>query len=106
MNVKSLIADAYKDAQIALESGDEITSQDEQRGLRALNNIVRMINLDKKLLTYITTDNLTLVAGQEVYNINFVDIEAIYFLLGQLRYKIDVKSIQDYYDRASIENVI
>lgn len=106
MNVKELLSNAYKDAQIKREDGDEITSNDFQRALRQLNNVVRSINNDKNILTYITNESFNLVPGQEVYNVNFIDIEVLFFLLGgTLRYVIYRDSIGSYFNRASVTTV-
>ena len=105
MNYKELISNAYKDGQIASESGDEITTSDIQRGLRQLNNIFTSINTGKNLITYITTTELDFISKQEVYNVDFVSLKYAYFLLGDLRYNLEIKNIVDYYDSASIESV-
>jgi len=103
MNVKEFLSRSYKDAQIVHERGDEITADDFQRGLRSLNYVLRGINLNKELITYRTQQTLNFVFGQEVYNVNFVDIDVIYFILsGSVRYVLKVQNIGNYFRRATV----
>ena len=105
MKVKEFIANIYKDAQIAHELGDEITDQDYSRGLRNLNYVLRGMNIDKELITYRTKETLQFVVGQEIYNVNFVKIDVIYFSLnGSIRYTLYEKDIKDYFLKATVES--
>ncbi len=89
--VTNLIADAFYDSGVVARQFEELQGYQLNDGLLWLNQILGDKAVDNGDIPYITVQYpLTLVAGQEEYFVpGLVDIQAIVFYIGNVRYQMD-----------------
>ncbi len=105
--VTNLIADAFYDSGVVAREFEELQGYQLNDGLLWLNQILGDKAVDNGDIPYITVQYpLTLVVGQEEYFIpGLVDIQAITFNIGSVRYQMDYVDRVRYFGQPRADNI-
>lgn len=105
MNVRELIQQSYRDAQLIAEEGETATSTQLASGLRLLNRILRRISTDGWKIPLLTEENHTLNAGDNTLTLEgWSEILKAQYFLGNVLFTIKLLDLNTYYNNAIIAN--
>ena len=105
MNVRLLIQQSYRDAQILAEEGETATSTQLNSGVRLLNRILRRLSTDGFEVPLITEESFTLVNGDSILDlVGWSKLEKVGYFLGDALIDIQLADLNTFYDNAVIRN--
>lgn len=101
MKVSLLIQQAYRDAQLLAEEGEDATKVQLNTGTRLLNRILKRISTDGFEIPLITEETLALTQGENTIDLlDWVKLEKVQYLLGETLFNIKLLPLNDYYNNA------
>ena len=106
MQVRLLIQQAYRFAEILAEEGENADSIQLNRGLFLFNRLVRQVSITGQSIPLLTTEDFNLVQGQQNFLLpGWVDITKAQYLLGGVKLDIRLLSLNSFRDAARIQTV-
>jgi len=104
MNVRLLIQQAYRWAEIIAETGESADSDQLTTGLNLFNKILRRISIDGVEIPLLTTEDFTLVQGQDFFDLDgWTKLMKVQYLLGGVKIGIRLLTLEQYRNSARIQ---
>lgn len=101
-----LISRAFFLSQIVSRELQDVSDDQLADGLYLLNALLAFKSTDLRLIPYFQRDTFNTVGGQEDYFVaNLLDVDAITFNIGDVRYSMDEKTRDEYFNVARVDNV-
>jgi len=105
MNVRLLIQQAYRWAEILAETGETASSSQLTTGLNILNKILRRVSIDGIEIPLITSETFTLSAGQNTFDLdNWTRLLRVQYDLGNIKMDLQMMSLNDYRNGSRVIN--
>ena len=95
--VTKLITGAYYESGIVARGLGAVSGAQASDGLDLLNEILVEKSMDSVFLPYWQNTTITLMTGEETYNItNLIELATLTFNIGNVRYPMDEQGIREY----------
>lgn len=105
MQIRLLIQQAYRWAEILAEEGEEASSTQLNTGLNLFNKMVRRISIDGIEIGLISSEQFNLTAGVETFDLpDYTKLEKVQYKLGGIRFDIRLLSLNQYRNYSRILN--
>ncbi len=107
MNVRLLIQQAYRWAEILAEDGETASATQLNTGLNLLNKILRQISIDGYEIPLLTSEIVNLVKGSNELNlVGWTKLIKLQYDLGGIKQNIPLVSLNDYRNADSIVTAV
>ncbi len=101
-----LITRSYYLSQVVSRELQTVSSTQLLDGLYLLNALLAFKSTDLRLIPYFERDTFNTVAGQEEYfRPNLLEVDAITFNIGDVRYSMDEKTRDEYFNVARVDGI-
>ena len=105
MNVRLLIQNAYRWAEIVAETGEYVSSVQLETGLNLFNKIIRRESINGHLIPLETKETFSIPQGTREYQLDgWTKLEKVQFNLGDVLIDVKMLSLNDYRNNSRITN--